>query len=145
MKTSINGIRLIKENEGCQLKAYQCPAGIWTIGFGNTFYEDKTKVKKGDVITQTRADKLFLNLLPKFEEIIDSKIKIDITQNQYDALISHTWNTGGSDTLFKLVNSKSNKEAITTWFTTKYTTGAGKVLPGLVKRRKEECDLYFKK
>ncbi len=145
MNTSKNGISLIKKYEGCQLKAYQCPAGIWTIGYGNTFYEDKTKVKKGDVITQARAEALLLNLLPKFEDIVDTKIIIDINQNQFDALVSHTWNTGGSDTLFKLINSGAKPESIKTWFETKYTTGGGKVLPGLVKRRKEESDLYFKK
>lgn len=145
MNTSKNGIALIKKYEGCQLKAYQCPAGIWTIGYGNTFYEDKTKVKKGDVITQARAEALLLNLLPRFEDIVDTKIIIDINQNQFDALVSHTWNTGGSDTLFKLINSGAKPESIKTWFETKYTTGGGKVLPGLVKRRKEESDLYFKK
>lgn len=147
MNTSKNGINLIKKYEGCQLKAYQCPAKIWTIGFGNTFYEDKTKVKKGDVITQLRADLLLSNLLPRFEDIVDSKIVVDLTQNQFDALVSHTWNTGGSETLFKLINSGAKEESIRSWFNTKYITGQGskEPLPGLVKRRKEECDLYFKK
>lgn len=144
MNTGGEGIKLIKQFEGCKLKAYKCPAGIWTIGFGNTYYENGTKVKEGDVITQARAETLLSNLLPKYEDIVDTKIKIDLTQNQFDALVSHTWNTGGSDTLFKLVNSKASPDAIKTWFTTKYTTGDGKVLPGLVRRRKTECDLYFK-
>ena len=145
MKTGKEGIKLITHFEGCQLTAYQCPAGVWTIGFGNTYYEDSTKVKKGDKITQDRANKLFANLLPKYEDIVDTKIKIDLTQNQFDALVSYVWNTGGSDTLYKLINSKASEVSIRTWFTTKYITGDGKVLAGLVKRRQAEADLFFKK
>jgi len=146
MKTGGEGIKLIKQFEGCKLEAYQCPAKIWTIGFGNTFYEDGVKVKKGDKITQDRAEKLLLNLLPKYEDIVDTKIKVDLTQNQFDSLVSYTWNTGGSDTLFKLINGGSTSTAIKTWFNTKYITGQGSKTPllGLVRRRKAECDLYFK-
>ncbi len=148
MKTGEEGIKLIKQFEGCSLKAYPDPGTgklPYTIGYGNTYYEDSSKVKLGDVITQARADLLLKNLLPKYEDIVDSKIKIDISQNAFDALVSYTWNTGGSDTLFKLVNAKSSEQAIRTWFTTKYITGGGKELPGLVKRRHAEADLFFKK
>lgn len=145
MKTSKSGIELIKTFEGCELKAYQCPAKIWTIGYGNTFYEDGKPVKKGDIITQDRADALLLNLLPKFEEIVNHKVKVPISQNQFDALVSHTWNTGGSETLFKLINGGSDSHSIKYWFTHRYTTGDGKELPGLVRRRAMEASLYFTK
>jgi len=138
-------IDLIKKYEGCQLKAYKCPAGLWTIGFGNTFYEDGSKVKEGDVITQERAEKLLLNLLPKFADIVNKKIKVEINQNQFDALVSHTWNSGGSDTLFKLINNKATEAEIRNWFETKYITANGKVLKGLVDRRKTESNLYYEK
>lgn len=138
-------IDLIKKYEGCQLKAYKCPAGLWTIGFGNTFYEDGSKVKEGDIITQERAEKLLLNLLPKFADIVNRKIKVEINQNQFDALVSHTWNTGGSDTLFKLINNKAPEAEIRNWFETKYITANGKVLKGLVTRRKTESNLYYEK
>lgn len=145
MKTGTAGINLIKLFEGCKLTAYKCPAGIWTIGFGNTYYEDGSKVKEGDKITQERADALLANLLPKYEAIVKKKITIPLTQNQFDALVSYVWNTGGSDTLYKLINNKASDADIRTWFETKYITGGGNVLPGLVKRRKAEADLFFKK
>lgn len=138
-------IYIIKKYEGCQLKAYKCPAGLWTIGYGNTFYEDGSKVKEGDIITQERAEKLLLNLLPKFADIVNKKIKVEINQNQFDALVSHTWNTGGSDTLFKLINNKAPEADIRNWFETKYITANGKVLKGLVTRRKTESNLYYEK
>jgi len=143
MKTSQKGIDLIKKFEGCKLKAYQCPAGIWTIGYGNTFYEDNSKVKQGDTITQDRANSLLLHLLPKFEAIVNKNVQATINQNQFDALVSYVWNTGGSNTLYELINSKSSDTSIRQWFETKYITGGGKVLSGLVTRRKSEADLYF--
>lgn len=143
MKTGSKGIALIKKWEGCKLDAYVCAAGKNTIGFGNTFYEDGSKVKPGDKITQKRAEELLLNLLPKYEGVVKQKVKVPITQNQFDALVSHTWNSGGSSTLFNLVNTNAPKEEIKKWFETKYITGGGKVLQGLVNRRKEESDLFF--
>ena len=143
MKTGTKGIALIKKWEGCKLDAYVCAAGKNTIGFGNTFYEDGSKVKPGDKITQKRAEELLLNLLPKYEGVVKQKVKVPITQNQFDALVSHTWNSGGSSTLFNLVNTNAPKEEIKKWFETKYITGGGKVLQGLVNRRKEESDLFF--
>jgi lysozyme len=143
MTTGSAGINLIKKWESCKLYSYKCPAGLWTIGFGNTFYEDGSKVKQGDKITQQRAEDLFKNLLPKFESIVNKKIKVSLNQNQFDALVSHTWNTGGSETLFNLVNTNSTSSAIRMWFETKYITANGKELKGLVNRRKEEANLYF--
>lgn len=145
MRSSRNAIDLIKKYEGCKLKAYLCPAGIPTIGYGSTFYEDGRKVKLGDSISQKIAEDLLFNLTPKFEKIVLVKIKVPINQNQFDALVSYCWNTGGSDTLFDLINKISPSIDIKTWFETKYITADGKVLEGLVKRRKEECELYFKK
>ena len=145
MKTSQNGIDLIKHFEGCKLNAYLCPSKIPTIGFGNTFYEDGTKVKIGDKITQERADELLLSLLPKYENLAKKNVKVELNQNQFDALVSYVWNTGGSSTLYKLINTKSSIESIEKWWTTKYITGNGKVLKGLVIRRKVEFELFNKK
>jgi lysozyme len=143
MKIGSKGIALIKKWESCRLTAYLCPANKWTIGWGNTFYEDGNKVKEGDKITQVRADTLFTNLVTKFEVIVTKNVKVPINQNQFDALVSHTWNTGGSDTLFELVNRKAGDAYIRDWFETKYITANGKMLKGLVNRRKEEANLYF--
>ena len=70
MKTGINGIALIKQFEGCRLEAYKDSAGIPTIGYGNTYYPDGTKVKIGDKITQQRAEELLQVLLPHYEKIV---------------------------------------------------------------------------
>lgn len=137
------GIALIKKWESCSLDAYLCPASKVTIGFGNTFYEDGSKVKMGDKITQQRADQLFANIVTKFEKIVNKNVTVPLNQNQFDALVSHTWNTGGSNTLFQLINRKAADGYIRDWFETKYITAGGKVLKGLVNRRKEEANLYF--
>jgi len=141
MKTSEEGKDLIKKFEGVRLKAYKCSAGVPTIGFGNTFYEDGTKVKMTDSITLERARSLFDMLLPKYEKIVLNKVKRPLKQNEFDALVSHTYNTGGSSTLFKLVNANSD---CSSWWLNKYTTANGKRLKGLVERRKQEYELYSK-
>lgn len=140
MRTSKRGIDLIKKYEGCKLTAYKCSAGVNTIGWGNTYYENGDKVQMGDVITQERADELLLNLLPKYEETVKKYVKRFLGQNEFDALVSFCWNCGSSETLFKLVNQDSPKAV--EWWKTHYIKGGGKVLNGLVKRRAEEADLY---
>jgi len=140
MKTGIRGLGLIKKYEGCKLQAYLCPSGIPTIGMGNTFYKDGSKIKLGDKITQQQAEELLMDLLPQYEAIVNKNIKIDLTQYQFDALVSFAWNCGKSETLFRLVNSKSKD--LKQWWETHYTTGGGKVLQGLVNRRKAEAQLF---
>ena len=143
MEAGKNCIDLIKKWEGCKLNAYVCDAGKVTIGYGNTFYENKKSVRLGDKITKERAEELLLNLLPKFEEVVNKKVSVPLTQNQFDALVSHTWNSGGSNTLFNLINTNGSKEAIRKWWETKYITAGGKIKQGLINRRKEEANLYF--
>lgn len=144
MKASETGIALIKKYEGCKLTAYQCPAKIWTIGWGNTTYLDGSKVKKGDKVTQEQADELFSLLLPKYEKMVARNLKIKVNQNQFDALVSFGWNNWYSERLFQLVNSRALKPDLQQWWRTHYITGGGVVLKGLVKRRREESELYFK-
>lgn len=143
MKTSQNGINLIKAFEGCKLTAYRCPAGVATIGYGATYYLNGNKVKIGDKITQEQADALLVNLLPRYEQTVLNNIKVSLTQNQFDALVSFCWNCGSSKTLFSLVNQKS--EHVYDWWISHYVLGGGKVLPGLVRRRKAEATLFVKK
>jgi lysozyme len=144
MKISKEGKDLIKLFEGLRLKAYKCSAGVWTIGYGNTFYENGNKVQPNDLISKERAEELFNLLLPKYERIVNNKLKVDVKQNEFDALVSHTYNTGGSTTLFKLVNMNSDKEKIKYWFLNKYITANGKVLKGLKNRRLKEWELFNK-
>lgn len=140
MKTSETGINLIKSFEGCKLTAYKCSAGVNTIGFGNTYYTNGNKVKLGDKITQAEADKLFLDLLPKYEKTVLNAIKVPLNQNQFDALVSFCWNCGSSNTLFSLINQKSIHTY--DWWISHYIMGGGKVLNGLVRRRKAEASLF---
>ena len=144
MRISEEGKDLIKLFEGCRLKAYKCSAGVPTIGYGNTYYPNGEKVKMGDVITLEQARELFDDIIVRYERIVESKLKVDVKQNEFDALVSHTYNTGGSTTLFKLVNMEAPKEKIKNWFTTKYITANGKRLQGLVNRRLKEWELYNK-
>ena len=143
METSEKGIALIKRFEGLKLNAYLCSAGVPTIGYGNTYYPNGTKVKLGDTISKEQADELLIDILKKFEGIVNRKLKVKVTQNQFDALVSHTYNTGGSGTLFRLINTGADKQTIKEWIETRYITANGVKLNGLVRRRKAESDLFF--
>ncbi|CAD0219789.1 lysozyme [Chryseobacterium sp. JV274] len=146
MKTSQKGINLIVSFEGFSAKPYLDSAGIPTIGYGNTYYPGGKKVTMKDpAISKEKGIELFSSVLPTYEKIVNSKIKLILTQNQFDALVSHTYNTGGSDTLFSLINKKADEKTIRNWFTEKYITAAGKTLNGLIRRRKAEADLFFSK
>ena len=146
MKTSKVGIDLILSFEGFSSKPYLDSAKVPTIGYGNTYYPGGKKVTMKDApISKEKAYELFLSILPTYEKIVKNKIKINLNQNQFDALVSYTYNTGGSDTLFRLINQKSSAEEIRNWIETRYITAGGKKLNGLVRRRKAEADLYFKK
>ena len=93
-KAGTAGINLIKKYEGCKLTAYLYPALVWTIGFGNTFYEDGTKVKEGDTITKQRAEDLLKFILVGFEKNVDTFCIDSINQNQFDAILSFCYNCG---------------------------------------------------
>ena len=86
---------------------------------------------------------LFIDILKKFEAIVNRIMKVKVNQNQFDALVSHTYNTGGSNTLFRLINSNAPSQDIKNWFETRYITANGVKLNGLVRRRKAESDLFF--
>lgn len=88
-----NGAAFIQKQEGCILHAYQDKGGVWTIGYGNTYYEDGTKVKQGDLITQSRADSLFNNLVPIYTSTVLEVSKL-LNQGQLNALTSMCWNIG---------------------------------------------------
>jgi len=146
MKTSQKGINLIVSFEGFSSKPYLDSAGIPTIGYGNTYYPGGKKVTMEDpTITKEQGVELFAAVLPTYEKIVNSKVKIALNQNQFDALVSHTYNTGGSETLFSLINKKAEEQAIRNWFTKRYVTAGGKILKGLIRRRKAEADLFFVK
>ena len=140
------GIPLIKKFEGLRLRAYLCPSGIPTCGYGSTFYENGSKVQLGDVITIDRADKLLFNTVAEFEKQVDTVVTSSINANQLGALTSFAFNVGMGNfrrsTLLRLVNANPNNPAIRTEFM-KWTRANNQVLKGLVTRRQAESDLYF--
>lgn len=140
------GIPLIKRFEGLKLRAYLCPAGLPTIGYGSTFYEDGSKVKLGDVITIDRADKLLIHTVAQFERQVDAAVTSTINANQLGALTSFAFNVGMGNfrrsTLLRLVNANPNNAAIRQEFM-KWNKAKGQVLAGLTRRRTAEADLYF--
>lgn len=137
---------LIRKFEGCYLKAYKCSANKTTIGYGNTFYEDGAAVQMGDIITQDRADSLFLIILDEFAAKIKPLIKQPLNDNQFGALLSFAYNCGVANlknsTLLKKVNANPSDPAIALEFA-KWNKAGGKVLNGLTRRRKAESELYF--
>jgi lysozyme len=148
-KIGKKGLELIKSFEGLKLKPYLCDAGVPTIGFGNTFYENGKKVTLNDqVITEQRAVELLEYSLLKFEQYVDSYCRDDINQNQFDALVSFCYNLGPvnlkNSTLLKKVNKNPNDITIRNEFM-KWNKAGGRALKGLTKRRTAEADLYFSK
>lgn len=148
MKVSERGIQIIKRFESLSLKAYPDPGSggdPWTIGYGNTYYEDGKRVKKGDVITIERADRLLRFITDRFSISISFVVKTQLSQNQFDALSSFVYNIGipnfRTSTLLKKVNINPNDTSIADEFA-KWVRASGKVLPGLVKRRRQEYELY---
>lgn len=145
MKTSEKGIELIASHEGLQLKAYKCPAGVWTIGYGHT-----RGVKQGDVITKAQALE-FLKEDVKDAENAVNKHLLNLNQNQFDALVSFVFNVGAgnfqSSTLLKKAKVNPNDKTISAefekWNKARDAAGTLIVLMGLARRRKEESEWYF--
>ena len=137
MKTSNNGINLIKKYEGCRLTAYKAVSTekYYTIGYGHY----GSDVKKGMTITQQEANELLLKDVAKFEKYVNAK-NLNLNQNQFDALVSFTFNCGNGN-LTKLINKRNITQI--GYALTLYVKAGGKTLNGLVKRRKEEQALYF--
>ena len=152
MKTSNKGIELIKRHEGFRANAYKCPADVWTIGYGHT-----RGVKSGDVIDKAQGERFLIQDVQIAEREVNSH-GLTINQNQFDALVSFVFNVGvGLDkkhprgpvgfrgsTLLRKLKVNANDPTIAYEFS-RWKYGGGKVLPGLVKRRKDETDLYFEK
>jgi lysozyme len=117
MRLSPRGIKLLHDREGCVLTAYKDTVGVWTIGYGMTFFPNGTRVKQGDKITQKQADDMFATVLENnFEKPLDKVLLgIDLNQDQYDALVSFAFNLGVSalakSTLLRLLKEGKIKDA----------------------------------
>lgn len=141
LKISQTGIDLIKRFEGCVLTAYQCPAGIWTIGFGHT-----RTAYKGQKISLKTAEKLLEEDIKIFENGVNKAVSVSLTQNQFDALVSFSFNCGvtalKNSTLLKKLNKKDYIGAANEF--PRWNKSNGKILTGLVRRREEEKALFLK-
>ncbi|MCC6288763.1 MAG: lysozyme [Chitinophagaceae bacterium] len=142
---SKTGLAFIGKEEGCILKPYLDSVGVPTIGFGNTYYENGVRVKLSDPpISKDRALSLFLNILSLYEKTVWSNTRDDINQNQFDALVSLTYNIGVNafkkSTVLKLVNKNPADIKITDAFKM-WKNAGGK--PILLNRRIREAKLYF--
>lgn len=139
MKISQSAKEKMKQFEGLRLTAYRCPAGVWTIGYGHT-----EGVKDGDVISPAQANVFFDNDIAKFEQQV-AKLGLNLNQNQYDAVVSFAYNAGignlKSSTLFKKLKANPADPTIPAEFG-RWVYAGGKVLQGLVNRRKWEAGRY---
>ena len=143
MKTSANGIAVIKHFEGCRLNAYPDPAtggAPWTIGYGHTGAE----VKPGLVWSQAQADNALVLDLAKFEKGVSAVVNVQLTQGQFDALVSFSYNLGlgnlQSSTLLAMVNARDFQGASMQFI--RWNKAAGKVMRGLTKRRAAESAIF---
>lgn len=146
MKTSQAGVNFIKGFEGKRLTAYQDSVGVWTIGYGTIKYPNGARVKKGDTCTEQQAELYLKNDLTSFENSINKLVKVKLTQNQFDALASFTYNLGAANlstsTLLRKLNAKDYKGAAAEFI--RWNKAGGKVLNGLTRRREAEANIFKK-
>lgn len=139
MTTSLAGISLIKRFEGLRTEAYLCPSGVWTIGYGHTL-----DVQKGDLITESDATAFLREDLAYAEKAVNSvnnTYNYGFNQNQFDALVSFTFNCGKQNLINLVKNGTRNIKEIGDALLL-YNKANGKTLQGLINRRKAEQHLY---
>ena len=139
MNISQEGLSLIKKFEGCELKAYRCPANVLTIGYGIT-----KNVTENMEISQEEADEMLNEEITEYEEYVNNMVKVPLEQNQFDALCSWVYNLGPTNleksTLLKLLNAGDYHlipSQIRRW-----NKAGGETLTGLIRRREAESLLF---
>lgn len=136
MKINNRGLELVKSFEGCRLKAYKCPAGVWTIGYGHT-----AGVTSDMVITQEEAEQFLREDMAKYERSVESACaNLGLGENQFSALVSFAYNCGTGN-LKKLIKNRTLSQIADAMLL--YNKGGGKVLKGLERRRKAERELFL--
>ncbi|MGX5107233.1 lysozyme [Enterobacter cloacae] len=145
MQTSEKGIALIKQFEGCKLTAYQDSVGIWTIGYGWTQPVDGKPIRAGMTIKQETAERLLKTGLVSYESDVSRLVKVSLTQGQFDALVSFTYNLGArslsTSTLLRKLNAGDYAGAADEFL--RWNKAGGKVLNGLTRRREAERALFL--
>lgn len=146
MKPSKQCYDLIKKYEGYSGIAYLCPAKVPTIGWGSTMYDNGEPVKIGDVISKDRAEELINYEVNHVARKLNA-LELGFNQNQFDAIVSFVYNIGitafRKSTILRLISANPNDVEIAVQFG-RWVYGGGKMLPGLIKRRKDEMELYCK-
>jgi len=150
MKLSDKGTKIIKNFEGLRLEAYRDSANVWTIGYGSTRYHDGRGVRPADKLAnELQADALFRNTIGQYEEAVKRCVKSPLTQNQFDALVSFTYNEGtGALEKSTLVHKLNDYEGAANQFLvwnkiTDPHTGNKVICQTLVKRREQERELFL--
>lgn len=145
MQTSDKGIALIKQFEGCKLTAYQDSVGVWTIGYGWTQPVDGKPIRAGMTIKQETAERLLKTGLISYESDVSRLVKVGLTQGQFDALVSFTYNLGArslsTSTLLRKLNAGDYTGAANEFL--RWNKAGGKVLNGLTRRREAERALFL--
>ncbi|KVJ11159.1 lysozyme [Enterobacter asburiae] len=145
MQTSEKGIALIKQFEGCKLTAYQDSVGVWTIGYGWTQPVDGKPIGAGMTIKQETAERLLKTGLVSYESDVSRLVKVGLTQGQFDALVSFTYNLGvrslSTSTLLRKLNAGDYAGAADEFL--RWNKAGGKVLNGLTRRREAERALFL--
>lgn len=145
MQTSEKGIALIKQFEGCKLTAYQDSVGVWTIGYGWTRPVDGKPIRAGMTIKQETAERLLKTGLVSYESDVSRLVKVGLTQGQFDALVSFTYNLGArslsTSTLLRKLNAGDYAGAADEFL--RWNKAGGKVLNGLTRRREAERALFL--
>ena len=139
MNISQEGISLIKKFEGCELEAYKCAAGVWTIGYGHT-----KDVKEGNSITKEEAESMLVHELQEYCSDVDIAVKVDLKQNEFDSLVSWTYNLGptnlNSSTMLRVLNEGKHDEVPAQM--KRWNKASGQVKEGLVRRREAEALMF---
>ena len=140
MHTSDKGFELIKKFEGCELEAYQCAAGVWTIGYGHT-----KDVQEGDKWAEEKAEfMLWRELEHEYEHYVNSLVTVPINQCQFDALTSWTYNLGPNNlkksSMLRVLNEGKYDEVPAQM--KRWNKAKGKVLAGLTRRREAEALMF---
>ena len=145
MQTSDKGIALIKEFEGCKLTAYQDSVGVWTIGYGWTQPVDGKPIRAGMTIKQETAERLLKTGMVSYGSDVSRLVKVGLTQGQFDALVSFTYNLGArslsTSTLLRKLNAGDYAGAADEFL--RWNKAGGKVLNGLTRRREAERALFL--
>lgn len=146
LNISENGYAIIREFEGCSLSAYKDTGGVWTIGFGTIKYPNGVSVKSGDKITLLQAESYLKNDCKWVDACLDDFVKVQLNQNQFDALASFVYNVGASafksSTLLVKLNSGDYVAAANQL--DRWVNDNGKKIQGLINRRAKEKKLFLK-